>query len=163
MIAYIGLGSNLAQPLTQLQSAIRHISSESGLQLIKTSSFYQSKALTLGDAPAQNDYINAVVMLETAFSAELLLQVLHKIEAVQGRERLSKWAARTLDLDILLYGDEIINTETLTIPHAQMQYRNFVIHPLYEIAGDIELPALGCLSALVKKMPYNDLIKLSSY
>ncbi len=162
MLVYIGLGSNLAQPLTQLQNAIRHISSEPGLQCVKTSSFYQSKALTLEGAPAQNDYINAVVMLDTMFSAEQLLQVLHKIEALQGRERSSKWAARTLDLDILLYGDEIINTETLTIPHAQMQYRNFVIYPLCEIAGDIELPALGSLSALVKKMPNNNLIKLSS-
>jgi len=162
MIAYIALGSNLAKPLSQLQSAVRHINQEPGLQLLKLSSFYRSKALTLADSAPQDDYINAAAMLQTAFSAEQLLTLLHKIEAAQGRERQSKWAARTLDLDILLYGDRVINTETLIIPHAQMQYRNFVIHPLFEIAGDIELPGLGSLSALAKKLSYNGLEKLSN-
>ncbi len=162
MIAYIALGSNLAEPLTQLHDAVGHISREPGLQLLKVSSFYQSKALTLAGSAAQNDYINGVAMLQTAFSAEQLLKVLHKIEAVQGRERQSKWAARTLDLDILLYGNKVINSATLIIPHAQMQYRNFVIHPLFEIAGDIELPGLGSLSALAKTLSYNGLEKLSN-
>jgi len=162
MIAYIALGSNLADPLTQLQNAVRHINQEPGLELLKLSSFYQSKALTLIDSVPQDDYINGAAMLQTAFSAEQLLVLLHKIEAVQGRERQSKWAARTLDLDILLYGDEVINSDTLIIPHARMQYRNFVIHPLFEIAGDIELPGLGRLSALAKKLSYNGLEKLSN-
>ena len=115
MICYIGLGSNLSEPSVQLQNALDSIKKEPELQLLKVSSFYQSKALVLPDTPPQNDYINAAAMLETVLTAEQLLQRLHKIEAAQGRERNEKWGARTLDLDILLYGESKIQTETLTI------------------------------------------------
>jgi len=163
MICYIGLGSNLNEPLVQLQNALQAIEKEADLQLLKVSDFYQSKALTLANTAPQNDYINAVAMLETQLSAEQLLQILHKIEAAQGRERKEKWGARTLDLDILLYGELNIHTETLIIPHAQLQYRNFVLHPLFEIAGAIDIPGLGDLSALTKKITWDGLKKLTNY
>ena len=164
MICYISLGSNLSgklgDPLTQLQAALGKISNDPELKLIKTSDFYQSKALTLPDTPPQNDYINAVAMLETALSAEQLLCKLNAIEASQGRERKQQWAARTLDLDILLYGELQIQTETLVIPHLQIKYRNFVIHPLFEIAGAIDIPGLGGLSELSKKTTWDGLQKV---
>ena len=162
MIVYIGLGSNLAEPLVQLQTALNNIEKDPELQLLKVSGFYQSKALVLADTQPQSDYINAAAMLQSSLTAEQLLQKLHTIEASQGRERNEKWAARTLDLDILLYGELKIQTERLTIPHAQIQYRNFVVHPLFEIAGAIDIPGQGNLSAMAEKMSWNGLKKLNS-
>ncbi len=162
MIVYIGLGSNLAEPLLQLKSAIVHIKQEPKLTLLKVSSIYQSTALTLPNTAKQDDYLNAVAKLETTLSAEPLLQVLHNIEALQGRKRLSKWTARTLDLDILLYGDDTIKTDQLIIPHSQIEYRNFVIHPLFEIAGAIRIPDLGDLSDMAQTISWNGLKKLNS-
>lgn len=163
MICYIGLGSNLNEPLVQLQNALYALDKEPDIHLKEVSSFYQSKALTLADTAPQNDYINAVAMLETQLSAEQLLQILHKIEAAQGRERKEKWGARTLDLDILLYGELNIHTDKLIIPHAQLQFRNFVLHPLFEIAGAIDIPGVGNLSALSRQMNWDGLKKLKNY
>ncbi len=161
MKCYIGLGSNLSEPMTQLQCALKRIASDDDMQLVRCSSFYQSRALVLPDTVKQNDYINAVACIETLLSAELLLTKLHSIEALQGRDRKEKWAARTLDLDILLYGNECIETATLSIPHKQLQYRNFVIHPLFEIAGAIELPVLGNLAVLAENTDWDGLLKLT--
>lgn len=162
MIVYIGLGSNLAEPLVQLQTALNTIEKDPELQLLKVSGFYQSKALVLADTPPQHDYINAAAMLQSSLTAEQLLQKLHDIETSQGRERNEKWAARTLDLDILLYGELKIQTEKLIIPHAQIQYRNFVVHPLFEIAGAINIPGQGNLSGMAEKMSWDGLKKLNS-
>ena len=160
MKCYISLGSNLDDPLAQLQTALDKIDRDPQLQLLNTSGFYQSKALTLADTPPQNDYVNAVAMLETTLSADQLLQKLNAIELSQGRERQQKWAARTLDLDILLYGELQIRTEKLLIPHGQIEYRNFVIHPLFEIAGAIDIPGLGDLAVLAKKTSWDGLQKM---
>ncbi len=161
MITYISLGSNLDDPYLQLQEALFQLQQVTDIQLLCTSDFYQSRALTLPDSAPQNDYINAVAQLETSLSAHQLLQQLNKIEALQGRERKNKWSARTLDLDILLYDGQIIETESLNIPHAQIKYRNFVIHPLFEIAGAIIIPGLGDLAALAKKMNWDGLQKMN--
>ena len=160
MITYIGLGSNLGEPLLQLQQALETLHNDIELRLLKVSSFYQSKALTLPDTVLQSDYVNAVSMLETALSAEEMLLKLNAIEVLQGRERKEKWAARTLDLDILLFGEFRIQTDTLQIPHTQIEFRNFVIHPLFEIAGAIDLPGLGDLSVLANKTNWHGLQKM---
>lgn len=162
MIIAIGLGSNQGEPVLQLHTALETLGNDADLKLLKTSSFYQSKALTLLDAPPQNDYINAVAMLETALSADKLLHKLNVVEASQGRERNEKWAARTLDLDILLYGEQRIQSERLTIPHSQIKFRNFVVHPLYEVAGNIEIPGLGSLKLLANHTSWGGLEKLDS-
>ncbi len=161
MISYIGLGSNLDEPLRQLQNALDILQQTPDIKLLRVSSFYNSKALTLPDSAAQNDYINAVARLQTTLSAQHLLEALNRIEASAGRERKKKWAARTLDLDILLYDGQQIHTETLVIPHLQLQYRNFVIHPLYEIAGDIDIPKLGKLTRLVSSTSWDGLQKIA--
>ncbi|MCW8929278.1 MAG: 2-amino-4-hydroxy-6-hydroxymethyldihydropteridine diphosphokinase [Gammaproteobacteria bacterium] len=162
MICYISLGSNLDYPIVQLQTALDAFNSDSKIILLHTSAFYQSKALTLSNTPPQNDYINAVAKVGTTLSAEQLLKKLNEIEASQGRERNEKWGARTLDLDILLYGQLQIQTENLVIPHSQMKYRNFVIHPLFEIAGDINIPGLGELKSLSEKMNWDGLHKIET-
>jgi len=163
MICYIALGSNLGIPQQQLQQALKHLAQQASLQLLKVSSFYQSRALIVEGSAAQSDYINAVAMVDTTLSAQKLLQLLQQVEVLQGRERNEKWAARTLDLDILLYGEQIINTEMLVIPHSQLQYRNFVIIPLFEIAGAITIPGLGNLSLLAEKTAVDGLKKLKNY
>lgn len=160
MRVYIALGSNLQQPIEQIKQAIEHINTHPALKIIKISSLYKSKALTLPGTSAQSDYINAVLLLETDLTAEALLKELQAIENKQGRVRDKKWSARTLDLDILLYGDKIIHTPFLVIPHQQMSLRNFVLYPLYEIAPSIEIPEKGKLSDLVNKLSRQGLKQL---
>ncbi|MCU7835821.1 MAG: 2-amino-4-hydroxy-6-hydroxymethyldihydropteridine diphosphokinase [gamma proteobacterium symbiont of Taylorina sp.] len=162
MICYISLGSNLDQPELQLRTALERLKTDEQLELLKVSSLYRSKALILPGSVVQGDYINAVAQLETKLSAKMLLLKLHEIEVAQGRKRKEKWGARTLDLDILLYANEHIQTSRLTIPHKQIKRRNFVIHPLYEIAGAIEIPGIGCLSDLAEKTSWDGLEKKSS-
>ncbi|MGC7589374.1 2-amino-4-hydroxy-6-hydroxymethyldihydropteridine diphosphokinase [Bisgaard Taxon 46] len=134
---YIALGSNLNTPVEQLNSALSALSELPQSQLVQVSSFYQSKPLGPQDQP---DYVNAVACLETELEPLALLDHLQHIENTQGRVRLRRWGERTLDLDILLYGDEIIQTERLTVPHYDMHQREFVIIPLFEIAPDLCLP-----------------------
>ncbi len=160
MITYIGLGSNLHQPVQQLKLALEGLSRIPQSELRKVSSFYQSRALTMPNSKAQNDYINAVAMLQTDLTALQLLSELQAIEEQQGRIRTEKWGARTLDLDILLFGEQIIETENLQVPHPQIVFRNFVIHPLFEIAGDINIPGLGALAVLAGQTDWSGLNKL---
>ena len=136
-IAYIALGSNLHTPLEQLKRALKALAQLPQTQLMAVSSFYRSKPLGPQDQP---DYLNAAVEISTALSPLALLDELQRIENEQGRVRLRRWGERTLDLDILLYGDEIIQTERLTVPHYDMHNREFVIVPLAEIAPNLILP-----------------------
>ena len=147
-ICYIGIGSNLNDPIGQVKTAIKHLQSLQETQLIAQSSLYQSTAIGPGQ---QADYINAVVKLETALPADALLAALQKIEHSQGRTRTVRWGARTLDLDILLFGNAVINSEHLTIPHPQMCVRNFVLIPLHEIAANLCLPSNQSLQSLCEQ------------
>ncbi|MDO4429903.1 MAG: 2-amino-4-hydroxy-6-hydroxymethyldihydropteridine diphosphokinase [Lonepinella koalarum] len=135
--AYIALGSNLNSPVEQLQSALKSIHDLPHTQLTHCSAFYQSKPLGPQDQP---DYVNAVACIETTLSPLELLDELQRIENEQGRIRLRRWGERTLDLDILLYGDLQIESERLTLPHYDMKNREFVIIPLLEIAPQLILP-----------------------
>lgn len=132
---YVALGSNLDNPLKQLQQAVESL--QIFAKDLVVSSFYSSKPLGPQDQP---DYVNAVVRFETDLSPLDLLDKLQSIEQQQGRVRLRRWGERTLDLDILLYGDQQIQSERLTVPHYDMQNREFVIVPLYEIAPELILP-----------------------
>lgn len=137
MRCYIALGSNLNQPVEQLKNALRALGSLPQTKLLQFSAFYHSKPLGPQDQP---DYINAVACIDTNLAPLVLLDHLQHIENEQGRVRLRRWGERTLDLDILLYGDLQINTPRLTIPHYDMYNRNFVMLPLAEIAADLLLP-----------------------
>ncbi|RKZ70455.1 MAG: 2-amino-4-hydroxy-6-hydroxymethyldihydropteridine diphosphokinase [Gammaproteobacteria bacterium] len=155
---YIGLGSNLDDPQSQLKKAIIAMEMVPSTSVAKTSSFYRSKPVGPQDQP---NYVNAVVELDTELSASVLLDYLQAIENDQGRERKVKWGARTLDLDILLFGDEIINDDRLQIPHVEMQNRGFVLLPLNEIFPDCIIPGVGSVSSLLQQDNADDLIKLT--
>jgi len=156
--AYIGLGSNLDDPQLQLKKAIIAMEMMPSTSVVKTSSFYRSKPVGPQDQP---DYINAVVELDTELSAPVLLDYLQAIENEQGRERKIKWGARTLDLDILLFGDEIINDGRLQVPHVEMHNRGFVLLPLNEISSDCMIPGVGTVSSLLQQDNADDLVKLT--
>lgn len=135
---FIGLGSNLGDSMETLSSAVNAIKAIEGVEQFQISSYYQSKPHGPQDQP---DYVNAVASFTTSMSPENLLDSLQVIENTHGRVRSgSQWTARTLDLDILLYGNHQIDTERLKVPHPWMTQRDFVLYPLYEIAPDLSLP-----------------------
>lgn len=134
--AFIGLGSNLEQPLTHIEQAAAALDNIEKTSLIATSPLYLSKAIGPGEQP---DYINAVAAIETSLSPHQLLTELQKIENQHGRTRGPvRWVARTLDLDLLLFGDEVINTDDLIVPHPRMTERNFVLYPMKDLATSLE-------------------------
>ena len=155
---YIGLGSNLNDPQSQLKKAIISLEMVPSTTVVRTSSFYKSKPVGPQDQP---DYINAVVELDTELSAQVLMDYLQGIENKQGRVRKQKWGPRTLDLDILLYGDEIIQGDSLEIPHVEMHKRGFVLLPLDEISPDCIIPGVGSVQTLLKQMNTDDLMVLA--
>jgi 2-amino-4-hydroxy-6-hydroxymethyldihydropteridine diphosphokinase len=159
---FIGLGSNLYQPLQQLNNAKENISRLTDISLLKCSSIYQSKALTLDDEP-QNDYFNAVIEIQTSLNANDLLDALQKLETEQGRSREKRWGARTIDMDILLYGSQQITTQRLTVPHAEIENRNFVLYPLSEISPDVIIPGKETLKALLEKTDFGSLKKIGEF
>jgi 2-amino-4-hydroxy-6-hydroxymethyldihydropteridine diphosphokinase len=138
---FIGIGSNLAEPLDQVQRAVCALRDIAHTQMILLSPWYGSSPV--GGPADQPDYVNGVACLHTALSAHLLLDALQAIEQAQGRERSTRWGARTLDLDILLYGESSIGDARLQVPHPRMYERAFVLVPLAEIAADLVLPN-GC-------------------
>lgn len=157
---FIGLGSNLDDPLSQLKKAIEHLKKIKKLDLINISSFYSSPPMGPQDQP---DYINAVIEVTTNLTAEQLLDELQQIENKQGRIRSQHWGARTLDLDILLYGSEMINTERLTVPHSGMCERNFVLYPLSDLVdADFEIPNTGNIQTLLAACSMNGLKRLNT-
>ena len=139
--SYIGLGSNLDNPELQLKSALAALNDIPETSLVQYSSLYRSRPLGPDNQP---DFINAVALLTSDLTAMELLGRLHKIEDRQGRVRAGqRWGPRTLDLDILLYGDEIIDEDGLIVPHPGIRHRNFVLMPLLELDPGIEIPGLG--------------------
>jgi len=155
---YIGVGSNLSDPIKQVKLAIDALHKVKNSQVSAISSIYGSKPMGPQDQP---DYINAVVELQTTLSPLALLDALQAIENKAGRVRKeNRWGARILDLDILLFGDQIIENERLTIPHYGMKVREFVLLPLQEIAPHLHLPNGENINDLADKIAHNDLLKL---
>ena len=134
---YISLGSNLQDPFWQIKQAVHSLDNLPLTNLIKSSKLYKTKPIGIQSQP---DFLNAVVELATDLPPNELLIECQKIETQQGRQRLQKWGPRTIDLDILLYGNQIIQTDNLVIPHPEMTTRLFVLEPLCEIASDLILP-----------------------
>lgn len=156
---FIGLGSNLDNPLSQLNKAIENLKQLKTLTFIKASNFYSSPPMGPQDQP---DYINAVVEVKTSLTAEQLLNELHKIENEQGRVRTQRWGARILDLDILIFDNEVINTEQLIVPHCGISERNFVLYPLSELVDlNFKIPNCGVMSELLAACSVTGLTRLS--
>lgn len=155
---YIGLGSNLAQPLAQLRDACQALARLPDSQLLALSSAYASDPLGPPDQPR---YLNAVACLHTQLPPLALLDALQGIEQAHGRQRKAeRWGPRTLDLDILLYGEQRIDLPRLQVPHYHMHARAFVLYPLAEIAGELILPDGRRLSELLAQCPYQGLERL---
>jgi len=155
---YVGLGSNLEDPVAQVLEAVEELEMIPDSILVSRSSLYRGKPMGLADQP---DYVNAVVAMDTLLSAENFLQELTRIEDLQGRARDGeKWGPRIIDLDLLMYGKQKINTPDLTVPHPGMHERDFVIIPLSELAGDVNVPGQGRLTALINKCENHSLRKL---
>ncbi|WP_085584261.1 MULTISPECIES: 2-amino-4-hydroxy-6-hydroxymethyldihydropteridine diphosphokinase [unclassified Pseudomonas] len=154
---YIGMGSNLADPAEQLRSAVDALAHLPATDLAGVSAFYQSDSLL----PGQPRYTNAVAALDSSLSPLELLDALQAIENDQGRERLERWGPRTLDLDILLFGDRLIDEPRLKVPHYHMQERAFVLYPLAELAPqDLRLADGRTLAALLAACPFIGLERL---
>jgi len=156
-IAYLGLGSNLQDPLLQLQQALLKLSLIPELRIIQTSSFYRTKPYGVAHQP---DFINAVAQIETALVPHALLKTLLEIEKELGRVREQKWGPRIIDLDILLYEDQIINTPELTLPHPGLHQRSFVLYPLAEITPNLILPDGTSIQQFLKNASDKELVKI---
>jgi len=155
---YVGLGSNLEDPVAQVLEAVEELEMIPDSILVSRSSLYRGKPMGPADQP---DYVNAVVAMDTLLSAEAFLQELQRIEDLQGRVRDGEqWGPRIIDLDLLLYGKQKINKPDLTVPHSGMHERDFVIIPLSELAGDVNIPGQGRLTALINKCENHSLRKL---
>ena len=156
---YIGMGSNLADPAEQLHNAVEALARLPGSQLVGVSAFYQSDSLL----PGQPRYTNAVAAIDSQLAPLELLDALQAIELNQGRERHERWGPRTLDLDILLFGDRLIDEPRLTVPHYHMQARPFVLYPLAELASESLTLADGRrLSDLLAACPFVGLERLET-
>jgi len=157
--SYIGLGANLGNAVQTLREALQALDTAPGCQLRVCSSFYRSRPLADMEQP---DYINAVAELQTELTPPALLALLHQIEDAHGRERLQRWGARTLDLDILLYDNLHWQTSELTIPHVGLVEREFVVFPLLEIAPQLVLPDGRSLAELAQGLEWRGMEKMTS-
>ena len=147
VIAFIALGANLNDPIEQIRQGLALLAGLPDCRLLKASSLYRTAPVGVTGHP---DYINAVAQIETTLESGVLLKNLQVIEAHQGRQRDGEQVLpRTLDLDLLLYGDECINTPALDVPHPRMSERAFVLVPLAEIAPDLVIPGAGKVRALL--------------
>ena len=153
--AYIGLGSNLENPVVQLDRAIDALKKHDDLKNLRVSSIYGSKPVGPQDQP---DYINAVATFETNLPPIILLDLLQSIEQSQRRVRARHWGPRTLDLDLLLYGQETILLPRLTVPHPFMLERGFVIKPLSDLAPDMLLANGKTVTEQLQQLDTNDLV-----
>lgn len=156
---YIGLGSNLATPFQQLRAALAALEALPDSQLAAVSSAYASDPLGPADQPR---YLNAAAALDTSLAPLQLLDALQAIELAQGRQRKNeRWGPRTLDLDILLFGDRLIDEPRLQVPHYHLHARPFVLYPLAEIApAGLQLPDGRDLAALLSDCPFAGLERL---
>jgi 2-amino-4-hydroxy-6-hydroxymethyldihydropteridine diphosphokinase len=145
-IAYVGLGANLGDPRRQLQTALQELEALPATRVTAVSSLYRTDPIGNPDQP---EFFNQVVAMDTGLAAEQLLENLQEIEQKHSRERPFPNAPRTLDLDLLLYGEKVVATPRLTLPHPRMHERAFVLMPLAEIAPQLALPGRGKVDELL--------------
>ncbi|MGH8556265.1 MAG: 2-amino-4-hydroxy-6-hydroxymethyldihydropteridine diphosphokinase [Methylococcales bacterium] len=157
-LVYIGLGSNLCNPVEQIRSGVAAVAGLPGCGALARSGLYASPPMGPKDQP---DYVNAVMAIDSLLSPASLLDRLQAIEASQGRIRHGlRWGPRTLDLDILLYNQEIVETENLIVPHSGIADRAFVLYPLAEIAPDLVIPGKGSIADLLRRYPADGLSRI---
>ena len=157
-VAYVGLGANLGEPRRQLETAMEELRKLSAPGAFLASHLYRSAPVGYADQP---DFLNAVVRLDTDLAPEALPGELQAIEARHGRERRFANAPRTLDLDLLLYGDRVVSGPGLVLPHPRAHERAFVLKPLAEIAPEVAVPGRGTASALLAACPDQDVERIA--
>ena len=157
--AYVGLGANLGDAAQAVRDAIALLSQLPDTELVATSSLYASAPVDAGG----DDFVNAVVQLDTALGAHALLSQLQRIEQLFGRERPFRNAPRTLDLDLLLYGQQTVNDSVLVVPHPRMHERAFVLQPLLELVPDIYIPGIGHARELIDSVRDQQIRKLAGH
>lgn len=146
--AYLALGSNLGDRLGQMRVALELLEADYGVRILRSSAVYQNRAIGMENA---EDFLNAVVAVETELAPEALLDACLAVETKLGRVRSGVWAPRTIDLDVLAYGDRVIETHRLQLPHPRIAERDFVAQPLLEVAPDLvvfDRPIKEIVSAL---------------
>lgn len=141
MDCLIGLGSNLGDRPRTLEAAIAQLAAHPEVSLVAVSSFHLTQPV--GGPAGQGEFLNAAARVETNLSPHALLGLLHAIEANLGRKRAVRWGARTIDLDLLLYGDQVVDAPDLQVPHPLAHQRGFVLAPACEIAAEMWHPVLG--------------------
>lgn len=159
-LAYISLGSNLSDPIYQVQRAMGAIARLEGVNVQRCSSLYRSAPWGKTDQP---DFINAVLAVETQDTARMLLKRLQAIEWAHGKRVLSTWGPRVIDCDLILFGDEVIHSSELTIPHPYMKARAFVLWPLLEIAPMCVLPTGERVADLIAQGHFEAIEKLEEH
>ena len=157
---YIGIGSNMGNPIENINTALNILSKYNFFYNKNISSFYESPPMGPAD---QNNYINAAVMFKSSESPEDILKLLKEIESSMGRKKSKdKWSERIIDLDIILYGDIVHCTDKLTIPHMFAHERAFVLLPILDINPDVFIPMKGFAKNLVKGCLYKEIKKLKN-
>lgn len=152
--AYVGLGSNQADPVAQVRRALDELDALPHTRQVARSPLYRSAPVGPADQP---DFINAVAALDTALDADNLLNALQAIEQAHGRVRTRRWGPRTLDLDLLLYDDLQRDDPHLCLPHPRLHERVFVLRPLYTVAPHLRIPGHGALADLLANCPSQDI------
>ncbi|MGZ0655779.1 2-amino-4-hydroxy-6-hydroxymethyldihydropteridine diphosphokinase [Coraliomargarita sp. W4R53] len=134
--AYVALGSNLGDRLGQMQSALQHLAADDRLTVLQVSPVFENRAVGMGQV---DDFLNAIAEVETSLAPLELLDRCLAVESILGRVRTGEWAPRTIDLDVIAYGEEVIETERLHVPHPRIAERDFVVHPLNAIAPELKI------------------------
>ena len=158
MKAWLGLGSNLQRPVAQIKRALASLESATGIEILRASSLYRTPPW--GDE-RQDDFINAVVQVETDLEPMPLLRTLQSIENEMGRRRSgNRWGPRLIDIDLLLYADRQIQSEELELPHPRIHQRAFVLVPLCELDGSVKIPGQGVAEELLRRLDSTDICRL---
>jgi 2-amino-4-hydroxy-6-hydroxymethyldihydropteridine diphosphokinase len=155
--AYIGIGSNIGDSLARVRSAIDSLSQLADCRLVARSRLYRTRPF---GPIQQGDFINAVAGVLTQLSAAALLAGIRGIEVAAGRVRAERWGPRTLDLDLLVFGNQCIATPELTLPHPGIAERGFVLAPLADIAPTLQVPGLGRVESLLRRLPENGIAEV---
>lgn len=157
-VAYLSLGSNLDDRLLYLHDAVQLLHNDEHIEVMNVSSLYETDPVGYTN---QGNFLNIVVKLKTTYTAEQLLTVSQSIENRLGRKRVIRWGPRTVDLDILLFNHENIESDDLSVPHPRMHERAFVIIPLVEIEPNIKLPTTGrFLNEILERIPDKEGVRL---
>jgi 2-amino-4-hydroxy-6-hydroxymethyldihydropteridine diphosphokinase len=147
---YLGIGSNKNHPYFRINTVLKQINRIKTTNIVKKSSLYVTKPL---GPQAQPNFINSVIKIKTNLSPDELLDELQKLEKLHNRKKTKRWGPRSMDIDILIYNKIIMNTEKLVIPHPGLEYRDFVLIPLYEITSyGYEVPKYGKIKTLIKNL-----------